>query len=212
MYMMIINLPESTYIHRRMTKEAFYSNLKMNPQLRSAFVNDVDRIFIENGLSADNLHLPNKSAVEVIYVMQMYLKKPDFDGKVVEAIARQNPHKLLFLLTFENRAQLALYQGKLYRSSWQLASEMKLEANGQSLQQIWDGFIEQIALTEEQPGDVSGLSVEERLKRQDRIQKVEQNIEKTEAAAWKEKQPHKRFELHQRIQKLKQELEDLKNG
>lgn len=208
----MISLPESTRLHRRMPKEAFYGNLQLNPAVKSAFVSDLERIYIEYGLSKENLHLPLDSDVEVIYLMMLELKKMEYDPRILEAIARQNPHRLIFLLVYEDQVRLAIYQGKLYTSDWLQGSELKLNADGQSMREIWDSFVEQIALKEEQPGAQPGLSVEERLKRQERILKLEQNIEKTEAAAWREKQPHKRFELHQRVQKLKQELEDLKNG
>lgn len=208
----MIELPESTRLHRRMPKEAFYGNLQLNPAVKGAFVSDLERIYIEYGLSKENLHLSLDSDVEVIYLMMLELKKMEYDPRILEAIARQNPHRLIFLLVYEDQVRLAIYQGKLYTSDWLLESELKLTADGQSMREIWDSFVEQIALKEEQTGAQSGLSVEERLKRQERIRKLEQSIEKTEAAAWKEKQPHKRFELHQRVQKLKQELEDLKNG
>ena len=208
----MIELPESTRLHRRMPKEAFYGNLQLSPIVKSAFVNDLERIYIEYGLSKENLHLPLDSDVEVVYLMLLELKKREYDSRILEAIARQNPHRLIFLLVYEDQVQLALYQGKLYISEWLQESELKLKTEGQSMREIWDSFVEQIALTEEEPDVQAGLSVEERLKRQERIRKLEQNIEKTEAAAWKEKQPHKRFELHQRVQKLKQELEDLRNG
>ncbi len=208
----MIELPESTRLHRRMPKEAFYGNLQLGPAVKSAFVADLERVYIEYGLSKENLHLPLDSDVEVVYLMLLELKKREYNPRILEAIARQNPHRLIFLLEYEEQVRLAIYQGKLYTSEWLQGSELKLKTEGQSMREIWDSFVEQIALTEEQPGARPGLSVEDRLKRQERIRKLEQNIEKTEAAAWKEKQPHKRFELHQRVQKLKQELEDLKNG
>lgn len=45
-----------------------------------------------------------------------------------------------------------------------------------------------------------------------KIMKLDQQVAKTEAAAWKETQPKKRFDLYTRLQKYKQELEDLKRG
>jgi hypothetical protein len=144
-------------------------------------------------------------------------KKPvidpkEFDGKVVEAIARQNPHQLVFLLTYEDQRQLAIYHGKLYRTEWMPDEELKLDAHGFSLEEIWNGLIEQIALYEERASSSERLSIDQRLALQEKILKLEKQIKKTEAAAWKETQPKKRFDLYQRVQKYKQELEGLKNG
>lgn len=210
---MMIDFPEATRVHRRMPKEAFYKRLTLSSALKEKFVSDVDRIFIENSLTMENLRLGKESEVKEILLLTISLKKKEFDGKVVEAIARQNPHKLVFLLIYENERQLALFHSKLYRSPWMPESETALTARGFSLEEIWNGFIEQIALYKERAAAVAdGLTIDQRLALQEKIVKLEKQIQKAEAAAWKETQPKKRFELYSLVQKYKQELEDLKRG
>ena len=191
----MINFPDATYIHRRMPKEAFYKRLSLTTALKDKFISDVDRIYIENSLTKDNLNLTADSEVKEILLLSITLKKQEFDGKVVEAIARQNPHQLVFLLTYEDQRQLAIYHGKLYRTEWMPDEELKLDAHG-----------------EERASSSERLSIDQRLALQEKILKLEKQIKKTEAAAWKETQPKKRFDLYQRVQKYKQELEGLKNG
>lgn len=206
----MIDFPEATRVHRRMPKEAFYKRLTLTTALKEKFVSDVDRVFIENSLTMDNLRLTKESEVKEILLLTVTLKKQEFDGKLIEAIARQNPHKLVFLLIYEDERQLALFHGKLYRSPWMPESKTALTARGFSLEEIWNGFIEQIALYEEQvTASVDGLTIDQRLARQDKIVKLEKQIQKTEAAAWKETQPKKRFALYQKSQELKKELDSL---
>ena len=57
-----------------------------------------------------------------------------------------------------------------------------------------------------------GLSVDERLVRQDKIKKLTKLVNETETSAWKEQQPKKQFELYQRVQVYKKELEEIING
>lgn len=208
----MINFPEATIVHRRMPKEAFYKRLSLTTALKDKFVSDVDRIYVENSLTKDNLNLTAESDVKEILLLSISLKKQEFDGKVVETIARQNSHRLVFLLTYEDQRQLALYHSKLYRTEWMAEDELKLEANGFSLEEIWNGLIEQIALYEERASTAEDLSIDQRLALQEKILKLEKQITKTEAAAWKEQQPKKRFELYTRVQSYKQQLEELKNG
>ena len=205
----MIDLPSSTHIHKRMPKEAFYKRLPLTNALKDKFVSDVESIFIENSLTMDSLRLTKESEVKEILVIAVMLKKQEFDGKVIEAIARQNPHKLVFLLIYEDERQLAVYHGKLYRTPWLPETEIKLAANGYSLEEIWGGFIEQVALYEERAESVEGMTIDERLTLQERIVKLEKLIEKTEASAWKEQQPKKRFELYTKVQKYKRDLEEL---
>ena len=204
--------PVSTRVNRRVPKEAFYKHLTLTAALKDKFVTDVDRIVIENSLSNDSLNLNAPSEIKEILVLSVTLKKQEFDGKIVEAIAKQNPHKLLFVLVFEDKKKLALYHSKLYNTDWTNENEISLKLNGSSLDEIWQSFIEQTALYRERAKNLGSLSIDERLARQERITKLEKLIEKTEKSAWKETQPKKKFELYSKLKGYKIELEDLKNG
>ena len=204
--------PVSTRVNRRVPKEAFYKHLTLTAALKDKFVTDVDRIVIENSLSNDSLNLNAPSEIKEILVLSVTLKKQEFDGKIVEAIAKQNPHKLLFVLVFEDKKKLALYHNKLYNTDWINENEISLKLNGSSLDEIWQSFIEQTALYRERAENLGSLSIDERLARQERITKLEKLIEKTEKSAWKETQPKKKFELYSKLKGYKIELEDLKNG
>ena len=208
----MIDFPTATAVHRRLPKEAFYKHLPLTKALKDKFVYDVERIVVENSLTKENLNLNSDSEIKEILLLSITLKKQEFDGKVIEAIARQNPHKLVFLLMFEDSRQLALYHSKLYRTQWMDASEISLKPQGFSLDEIWEAFVEQIALYDERAEKSASLSVDERLALQEQILKLEKLIAKTEAAAWKEQQPKKQFELYTRLRGYKQELEDLKHG
>ena len=208
----MIEFPAATAVHKRLPKEAFYKHLPLTKILKEKFVSDVDRIVVENSFTKENLNLASDAEIKEIMLLSISLKKQEFDGKVIEAIARQNPHKLVFLLSFENQQQLAVYRNKLYRTVWMDHDEIALKLQGYSLDEIWDSFIEQIALYEERAEKTADLSIEERLEIQDQILKLEKQIDKTENAMWKEQQPKKKFELHTRLREYQKKLEDLKHG
>lgn len=208
----MIEFPAATAVHRRLPKEAFYKHLPLTKILKEKFVSDVDRIVVENSFTKENLNLASDAEIKEIMLLSISLKNQEFDGKVIEAIARQNPHKLVFLLSFENQQQLAVYHNKLYRTLWMDHDEIALKLQGYSLDEIWDSFIEQIALYEERAEQTDDLSIEDRLAIQDQILKLEKQINKTENAMWKEQQPKKKFELHTRLREYQKKLEDLKHG
>jgi len=208
----MIEFPAATAVHKRLPKEAFYKHLPLTKILKEKFVSDVDRIVVENSLTKENLNLASDAEIKEIMLLSISLKSQEFDGKVIEAIARQNPHKLVFLLNFENQQQLAVYHNKLYRTLWMDHDEITLKLQGYSLDEIWDSFIEQIALYEERAEQTESLSIDDRLAIQDQILKLEKQIDKTENAMWKEQQPKKKFELHTRLREYQQKLEDLKHG
>lgn len=204
--------PAATAVHRRIPKEAFYKHLTLTKVLKEKFIADVDRIFVENSFTKDNLNLAAESKIQEILLLSLLLKKREFDTKIIEAIAKQNPHKLVFLLVYEDSRQLAIWHGKLYCTKWRASADIELEAKGFSLNKIWDSFVEQIAVFEEHAKAASELSIDERLAMQEQIIKLEKQIQKAEDVAWREQQPKKRFELYQRLQDYKNELEELISG
>ena len=208
----MIEFPAATAVHRRLPKEAFYKHLPLTKILKEKFVSDVDRIVVENSFTKENLNLASDAEIKEIMLLSISLKNQEFDGKVIKAIARQNPHKLVFLLSFEDQQQLAIYHNKLYRTLWMAHDEIELKLQGYSLDEIWDSFIEQIALYEERAEEIADLSIEDRLEIQDQILKLEKQIDKTENTMWKEQQPKKKFELHTRLREYQKKLEDLKHG
>ena len=174
----MINFPTATAVHRRIPKEAFYRHLPLTKVLKERFVSDVDRIFVENSLTKDNLNLVAESEVKEILLLSLFLKKQEIDAKIIEAIAKQNPHKLIFQLIYEDNGQLAIWYRKLYRTEWMLLVDIELKTQGFSLDEIWDSFIEQIAISEKHAKSAGGISIDERLAIQEQRIKLEKQIKR----------------------------------
>ena len=208
----MIDFPESTVVRRRLPKEAFYKHLPLSAALKQKFVSDVDHITVENSLTKGNLNLAKDSEINEILLLSIILKKQDFDGKIVEAIARQNPHKLIFMLVYDDERQLAVYHSKLYRTKWIKENNLSLTLAGNTLDEIWDDLVRQIAVSSEAVLKQEGQTIDKQLKTQDEIDRLNTLIKRIEAAAWKEQQPKKRFELYTELQKYKEQLEEIIHG
>ncbi|ABO50763.1 conserved hypothetical protein [Desulforamulus reducens MI-1] len=208
----MLSFPSTAAVGRPMPKEAFYKRLTLISEVREKFVSDVKRIVLEYKLAADTLNVDQGGEVAEILVLSLELKKQELDYRIVENIARQNAHKLLFLLKFQDQGQLALYYGKLYKTPWQPLVDLTLSAKGLSITSIWEGFIEQIAFNNvECKMQNAELSIDERLKKQESILKLQKEIDKLERHSRNEKQPKKRFELFTRLQDLKKKLIQMEN-
>ena len=85
-------------------------------------------------------------------------------------------------------------------------NELSLRLDGLTTDAVYESFVRQIAgdkLSDTGEAEDLRSSVERDLQRQ----KLEKEIAKLEKLARAEKQPKKRFELYQRLQALKKELE-----
>lgn len=199
----MITFPGTTAIGRILPKEAFYKRLTLSTELKEKFVSDIKRIILLNSLTSTTLRLEPSESVREILVLVFELKKQTIDTRILDNIVRQNQHKLIFLLRFEEQGQLALcYNNKLYSTQWQPLETLALGAKGFTLDAVWDSFLEQIVLAGKEDCPRTDLTVEERIKRYEAMQKLQTEIEKAEKLARSEKQPKKRFELYQQVQAL----------
>ena len=96
--------------------------------------------------------------IKEVLLLQIELKKHDFDSKLIETIAKQNSHKLVFLLRFDKYSKLAVYYKQLYIGKWKPFEEVSLTLNGNNMNEVWISFVEQIALEE---SGVVGLGCDE---------------------------------------------------
>ncbi|PHJ37536.1 hypothetical protein P378_14725 [Desulforamulus profundi] len=202
----MLSFPSTAVVGRIMPKEAFYKRLTLSSEVREKFVSDVKRIVLEYKLAPDTLNVEKGGEIAEILVLSIELKKQDLDYRIIENIARQNAHKLLFLLKFQDQGQLALYYSKLYKTQWLPLADLELAVKGLNLDNIWEGFIEQIALQEEIVPATGGLTIEEKLKKQETILKLQKEVDKLERLSRNEKQPKKRFELYTKLQSMKKKL------
>jgi len=206
----MLTFPSKSTVGRIMPKETFYKRLALSNELREKFVSDVKHIVVAYKLAPDTLNIEKDGEVSEILVLSIDLKKQAIDNRIVENIARQNAHKLVFLLKFQDQGQLALYYSKLYKTRWMPLTDLKLDARGLNLDNIWEGFIEQIALQEDIVSPCNSLSVAEKLIKQDTILKLQKEIDKLERLSRNEKQPKKKFELFTQLQGLKKKLSEEK--
>ncbi len=91
---------------------------------------------------------------------------------------------------------------RYYHTDWMPEDDLTLEIDGLNLDAVWDNFIIQVGGVELEQGN----SLDEQIAADERRQKIEKEIAKLEKQARAEKQPNKKFELAQRIRKLRGEV------
>ena len=202
-----MQFPSATAVGRVMPKEVFYKRLTLSADLKEKFVTDVKRITLSNSLTATTLNLETGTEISEILILTVDLKKQEFDGRIMENIARQNKHQLIFLLRYEDKAQLAVYYGKLYKNEWESLDDLQLVAKGFTLDDVWNGFLEQIALQNDIAIHGSNDDIGTRLQKRDEILKLQKEIDRQERLTRCEKQPRKKFDRYQQLQDKKRELE-----
>lgn len=199
----MLGLPKSTEMNKQLPKKAIYAKFQMNTAAKDKVDADISRIVIVNEISPSRINIPAGEEVGSFFVLLVALKKKNFDEKTIAALSKLIPQNILFVLEFEGQSKLAVYRTKLLQTDWKPTESCTLELRGLTLDKVWENAIRSLELgvwNEE-------LSLDENLALHERQEKLEKEIAKLEKQARAEKQPKKKFELVQRIKKLKDGLE-----
>lgn len=206
--------PKSTQVNKIMPKEAFYRNLELNPTIKNAFVSDIKRIVWANKLSHDTLNIEKGENVSEILVLNIELKSKAVNYKIFETISKNNSHKILYELIFEEQSQIVLFHNKLYKTEWQ-NGHSEIEIFGFNMDSVWENIVKNVELgmrNEELNAWDDNLSLDENLALHEKQEKLQKEIARLEKQARAEKQPKKKFELVQKLNQMKKEVEAIRNS
>ena len=193
------HLPEKAVVKKQLPKATIYKKFDLNPAAKAKFDADISRIDIVGEISEATVSVPAGENVSSVFVLQVALKKTDFDEKNIMLISKLIDQKMIFVLTHENRAKLAVCYGRFFQTEWQNADDISIPIRGLSLDAVYQNLITQIGAIHVTDGNTLSQQIELDEKRA----KLEKEIARLEKQARAEKQPRKKFELVQRIKNLK---------
>lgn len=199
----MLGLPKATELHKQLPKKAIYTKFQMNTAAKEKIDADISRITIANEISPARVHIAEGEQVKTFFVVQVALKRKDFEERTIATISKLIPQNMLLVLEYGEEAKLAIYHKKLMQTDWQAKDSVSVELKGLNLDAVWENIIVQVGGVQ----IASGNTLDEQLEADDRRQRIEKEIDRLDKLARKEKQPKKKFELAQEINKLKKELE-----
>jgi len=197
----MLGFPATTELHKQLPKKAIYAKFKMNTAAKEKIDIDISRITIVNEISAAKLHIAEGKQVKNFFVVLVALKKKDFDERTIATISKLIPQNVLFVLECGEEEKLAIYYTRLLQTSWKRKGSFSIELKGLTLDAVWENVVIQISGVEIK----SGNTLDEQIEVDDKRKKLEKQIERLDEQARKEKQPKKKFELVQVINRLKEE-------
>lgn len=109
------------------------------------------------------------------------------------------------MLEAEQRQRLAVFQTRLYMTDWSEANSLRLPLVGLNLDKVWENIVSQIAGIEME----QGRSLDDQLVVAAQREKLQREIARLEKQARAERQPKKKFELVQKLNKLRIEEQQI---
>lgn len=197
----MLGLPKTTEMSKQLPKKVIYERFGMNAAAKEKIDADISKITIVNEISEGTVNIPSGSEVTSIFVLLVTLKRENFSGKTIELLSKLIPQNILFVLEYGGESKLAIYHTKIMQTDWKPTEEQRIELQGLNLDKVWENIIKSLELgvwNEE-------LSLDENIALHMKQEKLQKEIARLEKQARAEKQPKRKFELVQEIQKLKKQ-------
>lgn len=202
----MLGLPQSTEVNRPMPKAQLYKKFELKQAQRDAFDADIARMEIVNFIAPQSLPgIAEGTEVKAVFVVDVELKRSDYDTKNILLISKLIPHRIIFALRHEDKVQLAVYHTKLFTGPWQPLTpnaSCLIPINGLNLDAVWQNivaFVGELEVTE-------GNSLTEQIRVDEERTRLMRQIETLERQMRSTTQPRRQRELYAEIKKLKSNL------
>jgi hypothetical protein len=199
----MLGLPETTAVRRQLPKKAIFAKFELKPSQRDSFDGDVARLDIVHWISPKTVPAIAEGAeVKEFYVVEVALKRKDFDERNIELIAKLIPQRILFALHFEAEIQLAIYHTKLFASSWQPEDAVFISLQGLNLDAVWEQIVATIGGVVVEQGN----TLTEQIAVDEQRAKIEKEIAALKRQLKASNQAKRKAELFDRIKNLERNL------
>ena len=203
----MFDLPKTAEIRKPLHKKLIYEKYaaELSGNKKDKFDSDISRMIITNEISEASVNIKATEGISAIFVLQVELKRKEYDDKNIIMISKLFGQKLLIVLHYENKYQLAIYETRLLKSDWKNEEEISLKLNGLDLGSVWDNLVTQVSGINVQAGNTLAEQINVEAERE----KLREQIADLELKARKEVQSKKKFEMVQRVNLYKERLKDM---
>lgn len=196
-------LPISTAINKPLYKTAIFEKFNLKAAERERFDADISRMALVAYVAPSRVPaLKEGQVVKDFYVLQVILKQRNYDNKNIMLLQKLIPQHIVFALEYEQDVQFCIFHTRLQQSEWIPSSDAEITLKGLTLDDAWNNIVASIGNL----NATSEVSIELQIINREEREKLLRQIELLEKRCRIEKQTRKKYELHQQLLKLKEEL------
>ena len=194
------SLPASTILNKPLYKKAVFEKFNLKTAERERFDADICKMVLMAFVAPDRIPaLAEGQEIKGFYVLQVMMKRKEYDTKNILLLHKLIPQKIVFALQFEEQTQLCVFHTRLQQSEWCDTETTQIPINGLNLDEVWKNIVATIGNLDIDAEE----TIEEQIINREEREKLLRQIEMLEKRCRAEKQTRKKYELHQKIQELK---------
>ncbi len=195
----MFNLPKQTEIQKFIPKKALLENNNLSKSDKDIFEKDIQKVSLQHDISTRTTTLAEANGIKSFYIMLIELKEKDFNPRSIEIVKSLINQNVLYVLQYEDEARLAIYHTKLILGDWKKLDFIEINLQGLDLNAVWENLVQEVGKIE----IVEENTLEEQILQNAEREKLQAQIARLEKKAWAEKQPKRKFEILDEINKLK---------
>lgn len=199
------SLPANTLINQPLYKKTVFEKFNLKTAERERFDADISKMALVARISPATVPaLAEGQEIKGFYVLQVTLKHQNYDVKNILLLQKLIPQQIVYALQFENQTQLCVFHTRLQQSGWCDTESTEIPLKGLTLDEVWENIVAVIGGLDAQAEE----SIEEQIINREQREKLLRQIETLERQCRTEKQTRKKYELHQQISKLKEQIQN----
>ena len=137
-----LQLPSSTIVNRPLPKAQLYKKFELKQSQRDAVDADIARLDFVNMIAPQTMPaIAEGTDVKAVFVVEVELKRPDYDKKSITLVAKLIPQQIIFALRYDEKMRLAVYHTKLFVSEWQSSDAVTIPLAGLNLDAVWQNMV-----------------------------------------------------------------------
>lgn len=200
----MIKLPKECVVDKFIPKKVFYDRINLSSNLKQEFIDKIDKIYWKYKISEDTLNISKTENVEEIEIFEITLKEKADCKNIIKVIAKNIPYMILFKICYNDEVQYAIkYNEDIYSTNWNEKTDFNFE--GIDLNIVYENIVRSVTNISKQDNNI-----DEELEKSKRLKEMQKEIERLENKIKSEKQFNKKVELNLELNKIKNELEELK--
>ena len=196
-------LPLSTERKQQLPKKKIYTQFDLQLAQRESFDADIARIDIVAVVSPATIPALGEGAeVKGVYVVDVQVKRREYDTKNILLLTRLIAQNMVFALRYEDQVQFAIFHTRLFTTAWQPVEQASLPLSGLNLDAVWENIVKVIGHIEMDEDH----TLTEQIAVDDQRTKLLSQIATLERKMANEKQPRRKREYFEQIKKLKEQI------
>ena len=170
-------LPPNTLINKPLYKMAVFEKFNLKAAERDRFDADISRMVLVARVSTATVPALTKGKeIEGFYVLQVTLKRKDYDNKNILMLQKLIPQKFIFALQYEEQTKFCIFHTRLQQSVWMLTNGATITLQGLTLDDVWNNIVATIGGLDVQAEE----SIEEQIIHREQQEKLLRQIESLE--------------------------------